>query len=39
VVIDVDGPTGKQSWARLTGEHGDVKTAVAVTGRTALWGR
>nr|WP_076831430.1 bifunctional DNA primase/polymerase [Frankia sp. CcI49] len=41
VVVDLDGPAGMESWARLTAEHGPVFTCAVSTGRdnggTHLW--
>ncbi len=33
VVVDLDGPDGMESWARLTTEHGAVSTCAVSTGR------
>jgi Bifunctional DNA primase/polymerase, N-terminal len=32
LVVDLDGPGGRQSWERLTGEHGRMSTLVSLTG-------
>jgi hypothetical protein len=32
-VVDVDGPTGRASWAALTGQHGAAPTVSVTTGR------
>lgn len=43
VVVDLDGPDGMESWARLTAEHGPAPTCAVSTGRDAggthLWFR
>lgn len=43
VVVDLDGPTGMQSWAALVAEHSDVETCSVSTGRDGggahLWFR
>jgi hypothetical protein len=32
LVVDLDGPEGRQSWERLAAEHGKVSTLVSLTG-------
>lgn len=31
-VVDLDGPQGRESWEKLTAEHGKTSTLVAITG-------